>query len=325
MSRYKFCRTFTHEGKRVYCYGNTPEEAERRRKKKQKELKNADLKRQNMTVSEWAEIAVETYKTNQKDVTRQRYEARLRKCILSIIGSRKLKSLRPVDLQNVLNKQAGRSKTQVNEVYYQLKFIFRTARLNGIIQSDPSESLIRPAAHKKEVRRALAPAERAYIRRISLSNRKYYIFALMLFCGLRPSEACECMGKDIDGRQLHVRGTKTAFSERFVPIPDKLYEVIKNTPENEYIGLTEEWHKIDARKRSKLWSAMLNEVKKYMGFRPDLVPYCLRHDYCTQLARRGIDIRIAQKLMGHANISMTANIYTNLSREDTAIAELHDL
>lgn len=44
----------------------------------------------------------------------------------------------------------------------------------------------------------------------------------------------------------------------------------------------------------------------------DLTPYCLRHEYCSELARRGVDIRIAQKLMGHANINMTANIYTHI-------------
>lgn len=56
---------------------------------------------------------------------------------------------------------------------------------------------------------------------------------------------------------------------------------------------------------------------------PDLVAYCLRHEYCTDLARRGIDIRIAQKLMGHSDISLTANIYTNFNHNDIVnVAEL---
>lgn len=48
--------------------------------------------------------------------------------------------------------------------------------------------------------------------------------------------------------------------------------------------------------------------------------YNLRHEYCTNLARKGIDIRTAQKLMGHANISITANIYTNLTNDDILAA-----
>ena len=44
----------------------------------------------------------------------------------------------------------------------------------------------------------------------------------------------------------------------------------------------------------------------------DFVPYCLRHTYCTDLQKKGVDIRVAQYLMGHADIQMTANIYTHI-------------
>ena len=43
----------------------------------------------------------------------------------------------------------------------------------------------------------------------------------------------------------------------------------------------------------------------------DFVPYDLRHTYCTDLQKKGIDIRTAQYLMGHSDISLTANIYTH--------------
>lgn len=50
----------------------------------------------------------------------------------------------------------------------------------------------------------------------------------------------------------------------------------------------------------------------------DFVPYCLRHTYCTDLKDAGVDIRDAQYLMGHSDITMTANIYTHGSK-DTAL------
>ena len=37
--------------------------------------------------------------------------------------------------------------------------------------------------------------------------------------------------------------------------------------------------------------------------------------YCSDLARRGIDIRVAQRLMGHSSISITADIYTHVQDE----------
>ena len=46
----------------------------------------------------------------------------------------------------------------------------------------------------------------------------------------------------------------------------------------------------------------------------DFEPYCLRHTYCTDLCKAGIDIRTAQRLMGHATISITADIYTHVDQ-----------
>jgi site-specific recombinase XerD len=44
---------------------------------------------------------------------------------------------------------------------------------------------------------------------------------------------------------------------------------------------------------------------------PDLVPYCLRHTYCTDLQRAGVPLNVAKYLMGHSDVSVTGNIYTD--------------
>lgn len=49
---------------------------------------------------------------------------------------------------------------------------------------------------------------------------------------------------------------------------------------------------------------------------PDLVLYCLRHTYCTDLQRSGIPLETARYLMGHEDISTTANIYTHSDKSD---------
>ena len=52
----------------------------------------------------------------------------------------------------------------------------------------------------------------------------------------------------------------------------------------------------------------------------DFVPYDLRHTYCTDLQKAGVDIRVAQKLMGHSSIEVTANIYTHVDTDDIILA-----
>ena len=44
-------------------------------------------------------------------------------------------------------------------------------------------------------------------------------------------------------------------------------------------------------------------------------PYQLRHTYCSSLYDAGVDVKTAQKLMGHADIIVTMRIYTHLSKE----------
>lgn len=42
-----------------------------------------------------------------------------------------------------------------------------------------------------------------------------------------------------------------------------------------------------------------------------LVPYSLRHTYCTDLQRAGVPFNVAKYLMGHSDISVTGNTYTD--------------
>ena len=157
----------------------------------------------------------------------------------------------------------------------------------------------------------------------------------MYYCGCRPSEAREVMGKDIsfinNQPVLHIRGTKTDNADRVVPIPEVLFEKIKDTAPDNYVGTNIYGEKLSQSSYDKLCRKLYREMNISMGCKvyrsqlvppyplaEDFVPYCLRHTYCTDLQKKGVDIRIAQYLMGHADIKMTANIYTHID-ENTVL------
>lgn len=50
---------------------------------------------------------------------------------------------------------------------------------------------------------------------------------------------------------------------------------------------------------------------------PPPTPYDLRHTYCTDLAKSGVPLVTASKLMGHSNVELTAKIYTHVDQEMT--------
>lgn len=330
-------KSFTYEGVRYYIRAESDVDFEVK-----KALKIRDLQEGKVTVSgdmllkDWAKRCVDTYKTGQKEVTRKAFMSRLQRGILDHIGNVPLKKIKPINCQETLNLQAGKSKSHINEVYNAMRFLFKKAKENHLIVADPTENLIKPQGTKGN-RRSITEYEREHIIKVACGTRKYYVFLLMLYCGCRPSEAREAMGKDIiniEGyNMLHIRGTKTENADRFVPIPDDFYELIKNIPKNEHIAVMQTGNPLKYENRSKLWHSFTRELNLSMGCKtyrnqlippfplaPDLVPYCLRHTYCTDLARNGIDIRMAQKLMGHADIQMTANIYTNFIQDDLVSA-----
>ena len=54
----------------------------------------------------------------------------------------------------------------------------------------------------------------------------------------------------------------------------------------------------------------------------DLTAHQLRHGYATILHEADIDVKDAQGLLGHADITTTQNIYTEVStKRKTAVAE----
>ena len=334
--KYKYTKTFRHNGKRYYIYGNTLAEVSRKMVAKQKALADQTAAENHITVAAWTDRCIPLYKSNQTEATRKKYVKRIEHSILESIGALPMQAVTGDQLQLCMNQQAGRSRTQINEIFYALRFIFSHAAAAGVISADPSIHLTKPKAKKSESRRALTETERAAFLACATKERKYFGFLLSYYCGLRPGEASGCKGADIivkDGlRLLHVKGTKTAFSDRFVPIPAQLYDIIRNTPKTENIALYPSGLPISYDNRSHLWSGLIYKMNVEAGavmyrnrviepaIGTDLVPYCLRHDYCTRLARAGVDIRTAQKLMGHATISMTADIYTHVDQTDIETA-----
>ena len=121
---------------------------------------------------------------------------------------------------------------------------------------------------------------------------------------------------------LHIRGTKTANSDRFVPIPEELKSRLLNTSGNGIVAPTQAGKKHNESSYKRMVSSLKramnismgckvfrNELQEPFTLADDFVPYLFRHTYCTDLKKKGVDVRIAKDLMGHADIKTTANIY----------------
>lgn len=329
MKKYKHRTSFTHNGKRYNVFADTLEELYVRKSDKKRQLENTIIiYDEKTTVDAWAKEVFDTYKAGTSGLkdTKNRYY----KYVSPQIGSKQLIKVRAVECQNILNDCAGMSYSHVNKLKQELNFIFKKAVSNQLIQFNPAGDLHLPD-YTKGSRRSITDKERTHLYLCYEKDPCYLIFIIMLECGCRPGEAISLIGKDIDhkDRLLHIRGTKTKNSDRYVPIPDALYAVIKAVKPFDPICVNHAGKKHSESSYTRLYEHLKRDMNISMGCKThrnalippypladDFVPYCLRHTYCTDLCKAGIDVRTAQKLMGHANISITADIYTHVDMND---------
>lgn len=146
----------------------------------------------------------------------------------------------------------------------------------------------------------------------------------------------------VKAKDKRIGKTKTESGTRIVPMPDELiekFESLKLDP-FEYVYKNEVGGRLSKTNMRVMWNNFKREMNIAMGcevyrnaLKPlnyldvkankvkpiylvadDLVPYCYRHTFCTDLEAAGVSINEAARLMGHKNIAVTSKIYTHYSQ-----------
>ena len=145
----------------------------------------------------------------------------------------------------------------------------------------------------------------------------------------------------IHGNQSVVENrAKTKAGERVLPMPRLLFEALSTIPSFERSGLV----CTSAKGKQLSDTAIVRGVEKFctvmtrianneptnkLGMRTDLMPdepkpdriifefrlHDLRHTYATMLYDAGVPVKAAQYFLGHADIKITIELYTHLSKE----------
>jgi len=268
-----------------------------------------------MTLNEWAETCISVYKPNLKKGTKyySAYTNRMKNCVLKHLGCMDIENIKSIDCQRCINEQIGNSAFQISQTKQLMDFLFERAIDNDLISKNPARNITKPKG-TVTTRRSITNDEREAFLKV-VDDPKYLPFAFMYFCGLRPSESRDIKESDIieiaGVKALHVRGTKTKNAVRDIPLPDTLSTLIQNSLRTQNRASQGYICHISEKTLKRRWSVL----KKIMGNAPDLVPYCFRHTFCTDLQKKGIDVRVAQKLMGHSKIDLTATIYSHIDED----------
>lgn len=330
--KYQYIRkTFRYNGKRYEVTGKTETEAE----EKLALLKNRLTSEQSaehtpLTVSDWYQQWKSLYKQNSGMTAKSlsSYDEKFRKYIEPAIGPLYLDTIHDQHLQKILNDAAGMSFSQLTKIRSILQQMFFRALKCRLITYNPADGLQLPA-YTRNNRRSLTDAERQLFLEVEPTVPGAVLYYTMLMSGMRPGELAVLQWGDIDfqkneisvtkalesGSRTTVRGPKTAAGVRVIPmrraLADRLLP-LQGKPDD-FVFLREDGKHFCSNSLHKLWKTLREAMEREQGcaLPGDLVPYCLRHTFCTDLQNAGVPINVAKELMGHSNISTTANVYTH--------------
>jgi integrase len=176
----------------------------------------------------------------------------------------------------------------------------------------------------------------------------YYAFPFLT--GVRPSEQLPLLWSDIDfdGNRIHIRRmqepdgtissfTKTLASTRQIPVAPVLRAMLvewrsrcpngrdDNARVFPCLGTRDSMHHL-CRGRPLLYANFISTYWRpslaSLGL-PPVTPHSARHTFISMLQAQGIEIGLVAKIVGHANISVTLDHYTQAVRgADIAAAAL---
>ncbi len=247
---------------------------------------------------QWLEVVK---KPQIKENTYSDYLLMFKAHIFPRFGKMRLRDVKPIDVQKLLNGLCDKKTFRIAEkVYVLLNALFAFAVAEDLISKNPLSLIRKPKYETKHGQALTIEEERTFVEKcISSFSPCRYAFIFLLFTGIRRSEIDSVQ---ISSQWVTVVTSKTrkgaAEKTRKIPISPMLRPFLPfMTREN----LS---HKLDTLTRgfSKLMQGRhLHE---------------LRHTFITRCQECGISRELTSLWAGHkADNTMTSNVYTHFSEE----------
>lgn len=270
-----------------------------------------------MTYKQWYQEYLRLYKRKLAEKTQESY-TRLNALISPIIGTKELEAITPDDIQTaIISAEETAGCRQAQLVYTLLHAAFRRAVRSGHIRQSPVEAVDKPD-HEGKQGRAIEGADWQLLAPII---RESVAFSLACFAGLRRGEVLGLRRGDIDleaglirierqrvrvGGQLVTAPPKSSAGVRIVPISPELAPIL--TKAVRYLLPAAYLVPISPETLGRRW----NTAQKAAGIKALYRFHDLRHTYATQLVLEGINLRVLQYVIGHADYQLTVSTYTHI-------------
>jgi len=249
--------------------------------------------------------AMHLAKTTTRDI-----KISFEKHIIPILGKIKAESVSLIHFHNYKKlriEQKGSNRSISKEIAYIGSF-YKWGKKYGYLSGLPFR--IERLPYKRPIPTVLSFDETIKLIKAASPNI-YKIFLLTLYnLGVRLDEARNIKWSNIDFENRTITVTGKGSKERRLPFGNWLYEELqKMEPKTGYLFVSKRTEQpiSDIRKA-------IGRAKKEAGITKRVYPHLLRHSFATHLLDRGVNLRVIQGLLGHAQVQ-TTEFYTHVSIE----------
>ena len=284
-----------------------------------------------ITVSELGATWLSSKRTVMKPSSYHSIEVSWRVWVQPQWGKRRVKTIRRSELQAWIAVLSGeRSASIVLRAHGVINGILRMAKDDGIIRSNPAEALDLP----KKIRKPRQYLDARQVIKLADASGNYRALILVLgLCGLRWGEATGLTVRDVDfkRRRIHVVrsatrvngriqvGTPKSGASRDVPMPsivmDALKDQCKGKKLDDLVFTDSDGGYVRQQSVGKGHRGWFRKALEDTEL-PMMTPHDLRHSAASIAVHNGANVKVLQRMLGHASAAMTLDRYSDLFDDD---------
>jgi integrase len=301
-------------------------------------------------LTEWlANVA----KRSVRPSTYRAYEMFVRVHIVPAIGRKRLDALSAPEVRRLVNAKldSGLSLASVRKMHAVLRAALEQAVRDDLLIRNVAKLVRLPVPRSPEIQ-VFTVDEARQVLDASSGHRLHAVWVLLLSMGFRKGE---CLGLrwsdvDLDEGSLRVRTIvqrvdgvlvlvepKTPKSRRTIPLPAVCVSALREHRRRqavERLKMGPSWLDLDMVFPTSVGTLFdpdnlnreLDKLCAKAGV-PRIRVHDLRHTCATFLLTQGVPLRVVMEILGHSQISVTANTYTHVASalQRDAMDRMHDL
>ncbi len=260
---------------------------------------------------------------NLSNATIQSYEEDLRHFIFwADDRQRKISELLPEELNEFLSEVASKeeySPTSVARHFSSLRGFLKYL-LNEKVFPYSTDSLLAPPRIGLYLPQCLSHEEidSVFLKVSEISKtpeRDTALLELLYSEGLRIAEALSLRIQDVDFDNEWIKPIGKGNKQRLVPLGEKAKRNLREWVQGPRQELSPKTDTVILNAHGKKMSRMgaWKLIQKYTAhLDKHVTPHTFRHSFATHCLEAGMDLRVLQELLGHANVT-TTQIYTHVS------------